>query len=494
MKIRQQASQFSVLVVASDPSWGGEAKTELSRAGYDAHLLVEGTPLEDRLQQLNPHILIFSVLELTDTLSEFIQDVAKINPEIRFVILGDPAHFDSLSFYVDYGFEQFISTQKENLGLRITAAVDRICEKLYLTYQNEQLLEEVQDKRNDPSVISSANSLTGSSAPLGPSLSSRIATYQTSSSREVLIQSFFDLVGVPPLIYFRFLSSVTSFMAIQASGVDSKALNGVGCQVDGLSLKDLSTQLTLGVVPAPLLEVVQKNFKIQNPRLHPLFSHGQLDGLIVYSADLEAQKKAFLQEELSLFSLVHAFMDLQKRVELLEVQDPVTEVFNRKFYEGRLSEEVGRSLRIRQPISLIKISVDDFFEIEQTLGEAGRDLILKKVAQLVLKSNRTSDVVARTAQNEISVLLPHSHRQGAMIRAERIRRVIENSLTLESGVRVSVSLGISEYPSLCKSAEHLEESATKALTHISGRGGNRICLFKAPPEHLPEFEVRLEPG
>ena len=91
--------------------------------------------------------------------------------------------------------------------------------------------------------------------------------------------------------------------------------------------------------------------------------------------------------------------------------------------------------------------------------------------------------------NEMAMILPHCSKKGAAIRAERLRRIVEGTTFMENGMKVSISLGVSEYPSLCDSAKTLDETATKALTHILDKGGNKICLYKAPDSHHPEFEV-----
>jgi GGDEF domain-containing protein len=90
------------------------------------------------------------------------------------------------------------------------------------------------------------------------------------------------------------------------------------------------------------------------------------------------------------------------------------------------------------------------------------------------------------------MVLPHCSKKGAALRAERVRRVIEGSSFLDKGMKVSISLGVSEYPSLCDSAKTLDETAAKALAHIADKGGNKICLYKAPESHKPEFEVPAE--
>ncbi len=494
MKIRDYAAQFCVLVLATDADWGAEAKKSLTEAGYENYLITDSDDLKDRLQSKNPHVVVYCFSELMGSLNSWAEGILKFNPEIRFVTLGLNSQFAGFNELTDHGFEEFVTFEKENLGPRVSSSVDRICEKLYFIYQNEQLLNDLKKSQvadHEPAVLPA---LKDFSIPVGNSLTARVVAYQSASGREALIQKFFDHGGVQPIYHFRFLPSVLSFVVTQAAGVPPQEIQGVGCQIEGLAIRDLSTQLSLGVVPAPILVLAQKALKIKNPKLLPLYVASQLEGFILFSADIDEQIKENLMDEFSLFALAFSYLDLQKRLELLETQDPTTEVFNRKYYDIKLIEEVERALRIKQAVSIMKISIDDFFEIEQVLGDSAHELLLKKVAQLILKSSRTNDCVARTGQNEFTVLMPHCHRQGAMIRAERVRRIVENSMTVESGIKVSISVGISEYPTLCGSAAALEESAAKALHHIASRGGNKICLFKAPLDHAPEFEVRVEPG
>jgi diguanylate cyclase (GGDEF)-like protein len=491
LKIRDHASNFGVFILAADSDWGAAAKVELARAGYESYLYTDFEGFSPRLREMNPHVLVFAVPEVPGKLSEFVQGILKFNPEMRFVMIGEASQYESLKVYEDFGLEQFIVAVKDNLGARVLSAVDRVCEKLYYLYQNEQLLEDLKNKKIELPPMASA---TPTEPQMAVDVTERVNMYQMADTKETLIQSLFDSVRIKPLLYFRFLSAVSSFVATQAAGFTAKEIQGVGCQVEGLTARDLGTQITLGVVPAPLQDILKRNFGLLTPRLHPVFSAGQLDGIIVYPSSYPDKERNLFHDELSLFSMAYNYLDLKKRVEALEVQDPVTEVFNRKHYEVKLLEEVERSLRIKQAVSLIKFSIDDYFEIEQTVGETAKDLILKKIMQLVHKSNRTNDFIARTGQNEFAIVLPHTHRQGALTRAERIRRTVESSLTLESGVKISVSIGVSEYPSLCKSAQSLDETATKALNHISEKGGNKICLFKAPPDHTPQFNVRVEPG
>jgi diguanylate cyclase (GGDEF)-like protein len=123
------------------------------------------------------------------------------------------------------------------------------------------------------------------------------------------------------------------------------------------------------------------------------------------------------------------------------------------------------------------------------MGEATRDLILKSIASVMNKTGRANDVTCRTSMNEFSIVLPHCSKKGASLRAERLRRLIESHTLMDSGLKVTVSLGASEYPTLCRDHTSLDDSAAKSMRFIASKGGNRICLYKAPDNFVPDYGV-----
>ena len=141
------------------------------------------------------------------------------------------------------------------------------------------------------------------------------------------------------------------------------------------------------------------------------------------------------------------------------------------------------------PVSLALLSIDRFSEIEKSLGINNRNLILKSIASIITKTSRVNDFSFRTNENELALLLPHCQKKGAIIRAERLRRLIETHSFTVNGLKISVSAGVSEYPSLCSSANELEASARHALNYISSKEGNKVCLYSPPQDFIPAYEV-----
>lgn len=494
MNIRDHSSQFSIFVYSSDVDQGAAVKVSLSQAGYDAYFFQDLDAFYSRLKEMTPHLVVFSTMSVEGTLSEFVNQVLHVNPEIKMIALAAPQQFEALSQYNTLGLMDIVSLEGPSLDLRALWAVDQVCETLYLTYQNEQLFadwKEAQAQKNQlQKQIDDQKAVQAETSQM--LVSNRVADYRSVQSREEVLQKYFERLENISAVYFKYLGSVRSFVATHAAGFTSQQIQGVGCQLESQDLESLNTQVTVGLLPPIMMEMLKKVFNIGSARVLPLFVQNQLEGVVVYSGDLGKAETLRVGEEFSLFALCYSYFCLEKKVDSLDVMDFVTELYNQKFYTDKLYEELERSRRLRQPVSVLKISIDDFFEIEQTLGVNVRDEVLKTISDFVRRTIRTNDFACRTQANEIAVILPHCQKKGAALLGERLRRIVESSSMVDSGVKISISVGVSEYPSLADSVQNLDETASKALQHIMEKGGNRICLYKPPGNFTPEFEVSAD--
>lgn len=494
MNIRDHSSQFSIFVYTTDVNQGAAAKVSMSQAGYDAYYIQELEAFYARLKEMAPHLVVFSTESVQGALSEFVNQVLTTNPEIKMIAMAAPQQFEALSQYNTLGLVDVVSLEGPSLDLRVLWAVDQACENLYLTYQNEQLFadwKETQAKKDE--LQNQINDQKAVQQEVGQMLvSNRVADYRSAQSKEEVLQKYFERLEKIPAVYLKFLPSVRSFVATHAANFSSNQIQGVGCQLEATDLEGLNTQMTVGLLPPIMNELLQKVFHFDTPRVLPLFVQNNLEGVVVYNGNLGKADSLRVGEEFSLFALCYSFFCLEKKVEGLDVLDFGTELYNQKFYNDKLYEEVERARRLQQPVAVLKISIDDFFEIEQTLGANVRDEVLKTVSDLVKKTIRTNDFACRNQANEVAVILPHCHKKGAALLGERLRRIVESSLIVDSGVKISISVGVSEYPSLADSVPNLDETATKALSHIMEKGGNRICLYKPPGNFTPEFEVAAD--
>lgn len=488
MNIREVSSQFSILIFTKNLNLGSTLKVNTSRAGYEVFYLENEANIFQTLNESQPHVLILDLTSVTMLLSEIVEKINTISPELKLIFLSSDEQFEVLSQYSDFNVHEIISLTAAHIENRILWSLDKCCEMLFLSYKNEQIYSElVVAKKNQESVITEL--AKKAAVPKSKKSYEVIDSLKLAESKDDVIRIIFQNFGSIPCLFFKYIPSLNSFVLVQASPVSEVNTEGVGCAIPHEETKDLVKQMILNIIPPTLSHLITKLFKYQKMATHLIFDKDNFEGVFVYDLDMPEEKSDELRDYLGICTLYYSYFSLEKRVDILETHDSLTEVYNRKFYDRKLVDEFERAKRVRQPLSLIKISIDDFNEIENSLGANSRDQLFKSIAGVISKTGRTNDVTCRTLDNEFSIILPHCDKKGATLRAERLRRLIENQTMVESGLKITASLGVSEYPSLSNSVSGLNETAEKARNFILSKGGNRICLYKAPNDFKPEFLV-----
>jgi diguanylate cyclase (GGDEF)-like protein len=156
--------------------------------------------------------------------------------------------------------------------------------------------------------------------------------------------------------------------------------------------------------------------------------------------------------------------------------DPVTGVFNRRYFQVRLDEELQRSHRHQIPLALAMIDVDDFKRVNDSHGHLAGDTILRDVGEILRRSVRVFDVCARFGGEEFVIIMPGSSSENALRIAERIRERIETYRPAErvlATTRVTVSVGLA-VSSPEATVSQLLERADQALYAAKRAGKNCI--------------------
>ena len=173
-----------------------------------------------------------------------------------------------------------------------------------------------------------------------------------------------------------------------------------------------------------------------------------------------------------------------KRMYVLEHEsttDSLMGIYNRRFLERRLHEEFFRSARYRYPLSVIMIDIDHFKQVNDEWGHQVGDLVLKRLAEMIVGNVRETDVASRYGGEELFLILPHTGLEDAMFLAEKLRRMIETTEIApdearQRTVKVTASMGVAALTEHTESAHHLLGQADKALYFAKQRGRNRsVC-------------------
>jgi diguanylate cyclase (GGDEF)-like protein len=174
----------------------------------------------------------------------------------------------------------------------------------------------------------------------------------------------------------------------------------------------------------------------------------------------------------------------QTELERLSITDALTGLYNRRHLMGTLANEVQRSRRLRRTFSVLMADVDHFKPYNDTNGHLAGDAALVKVAEILRKATRGVDSVARYGGEEFLVMLLEAPLATAAIVGERIRARVASE-PFEGG-KVTMSIGIAEYPSHGDTPEELIASADAAMYKAKSQGRNRVVVASGGIPLAPE--------
>ena len=141
----------------------------------------------------------------------------------------------------------------------------------------------------------------------------------------------------------------------------------------------------------------------------------------------------------------------------LALHDPLTGLPNRRLFEDRMASAVERSRRTGTEMALLVIDLNDFKQVNDTMGHHVGDLVLQRVASTFAERVRRSDTVSRTGGDEFSVILGEpTNRDAAELVGESLKELLSEPLDIE-GQKVSVgaSIGIAVFPEDATDTESL---------------------------------------
>jgi diguanylate cyclase (GGDEF)-like protein len=161
-----------------------------------------------------------------------------------------------------------------------------------------------------------------------------------------------------------------------------------------------------------------------------------------------------------------------EELERVSVTDGLTGLYNRRRLMEVLSDETRRSQRLKHTFAALMVDVDHFKKYNDTFGHLEGDAVLTRVATMLREATREVDFVARYGGEEFLVMLPETAMPEAQEIAERIRsRIAEASFT---GRRITVSIGVAEFPLHGQTPEQVIAAADEALYEAKREGRDKV--------------------
>jgi diguanylate cyclase (GGDEF)-like protein/PAS domain S-box-containing protein len=171
----------------------------------------------------------------------------------------------------------------------------------------------------------------------------------------------------------------------------------------------------------------------------------------------------------------------------LAQHDALTGLPNRVLFNDRLTQAISLAMRQDKQLAVMFVDLDQFKKINDSLGHSVGDKILQSVAERLMNSVRRTDTVSRLGGDEFVVLLSQvEHEEDAAVSARKILRELAAPHTIDNkNLDISVSIGVSTYPSDGADAESLMNKADTAMYEAKKQGRNNYQFFRK------DMQVRL---
>jgi diguanylate cyclase (GGDEF)-like protein len=212
----------------------------------------------------------------------------------------------------------------------------------------------------------------------------------------------------------------------------------------------------------------------------PLISFGQKLGVLALAsakpgAFQEADRKS-LESVADMCATAIQNAHHVERVRQLAYIDGLTGIFNRRFFELRIGEEIERAKRFHSTLAVVMIDIDHFKRLNDEFGHLLGDEVLRQVSSIFSQHLRKIDVVCRYGGEEFVIVLAQADADTAMRVAQKLRNLVAEWQFPGVPRPVYISAGVATFPENGSERDHLVKAADNALYTAKQTGRNRVCL------------------
>jgi len=226
----------------------------------------------------------------------------------------------------------------------------------------------------------------------------------------------------------------------------------------------------------------------------PLMAHGESLGVLYFRIDAEGDargNRSLVDEDRLNFyfnvsetlSLAVANIRLRESLREQAIRDPLTGLFNRRYFQETLRREIHRASRANAPLSVVMLDIDYFKRFNDMHGHDAGDAALKAVGEILMSRTRAGDVACRHGGEEFVLAFPGLSAEIAAERVEELRHAIETRDIQFLGQTidpVTISAGIAVYPDHAMDMDSLMRLADQALYRSKEAGRNRFTMATSP--------------
>ena len=169
--------------------------------------------------------------------------------------------------------------------------------------------------------------------------------------------------------------------------------------------------------------------------------------------------------------------DRAAELEMAVVTDPLTGLYNRRYFEDALREYLAEFLKIGAPLAVLTLDLDHFKSVNDTYGHDAGDVVLKELAKALRGVTREHDIVARTGGEEFCIVAPFARPDQIRPFAERVCRLVAE-MRVDVGVviiRPTISIGVASTADGVSTVKELVKVSDERLYQAKEQGRNRVA-------------------
>jgi len=241
-----------------------------------------------------------------------------------------------------------------------------------------------------------------------------------------------------------------------------------------LVTEETREEVTLSGEPTRIVELMVIPIKNKND--------GTLNGRVVVAHDITERKQ--IENDVTdmneiLWGKIEEVESLRAQLQEQAIRDPLTGLFNRRFFSEALEKEFSKAARENSSLSVILLDVDHFKKFNDTYGHKCGDFVLQSLAKFLNDNVRKGDIICRFGGEEFVILMPNADTNAAQERAELLRKQFEKTLFEydDKKLKCTFSAGVASFPSHASQSELLLSRADQALYHSKANGRNCVTVY-----------------